>query len=256
MSGSDRPVVNLCRLPIAPLTREQVVDHIFAALARDEGGWLVTANLDHLRNHTLNAEIRELYAKADLIVADGMPLLWAARIQKNPLPDRVAGSDLVWLLAERAADAGRSIYLLGGDPGVAERSGQVLQERYQGLRIAGISNPRVSSYPSDQEIEALRADIAAASPDIVYVALGAPKQERVINALRRSLPSVWMVGVGISLSFITDEIQRAPLWLQNLGLEWCHRMLQEPKRLAVRYLFKDLPFGLWLLAHAWSKRQS
>ncbi len=254
MAQSEWPVVNLCGLPLARLRREQVVDNIFAALARGEGGWLVTANLDHLRNHTLNTEIRDLYAGADLIVADGMPLLWAAQIQKHPLPDRIAGSDLVWLLAERSAREGRSIYLLGGDSGVAERAGQVLQEHYPELKIAGFSNPRVSNHPSIQELDALRRDIEAASPSIVYVALGAPKQERVINELRSSLPSVWMVGVGISLSFVSRQVPRAPLWLQKLGLEWCHRMLQEPRRLAGRYLLKDLPFGIWLLAHSWSKR--
>ncbi len=209
MAQLDWPNVKLCGLPLAQLNREQVVDYIFAALDRGEGGWLVTANLDHLRNYTRSTEIRDLYAGADLIVADGMPLLWAARIQKRPLPDRVAGSDLVWLLAERSAREGHSIYLLGGDPGVAERACQVLRENYPTLKIAGFSDPRVSNHPSVQELERLRRDIEAASPSIVYVALGAPKQERVINELRGFMPSVWMIGVGISLSFVSGEIGRA-----------------------------------------------
>jgi N-acetylglucosaminyldiphosphoundecaprenol N-acetyl-beta-D-mannosaminyltransferase len=226
MTKSFWPIVELCGLPLAQLDREQVIDAVFAALARGEGGWLLTANVDHLRNYALNQDIRDLYAGADMIVADGMPLLWAARLQGRSLPERVAGSDLVWSLAERSAKEGRSIYLL-----------------------------HVSSHPSPEDLAGIRRDIEAASPDIVYVALGAPKQERVINLLRGVLPTVWMIGVGISLSFISGEVRRAPVWLQRLGLEWCHRMAQEPGRLAARYLVKDLPFGVWLLAHAWTRRQ-
>lgn len=242
-------------MPFVRLDREQVVDVVFAGLSRGGGGWLLTANLDHLRNYTLNEEIRELYAGADLIVADGVPLLWLASLQGECLPDRVAGSDLVWLLAERSAKEGRSIYLLGGNEGAAEGACQVLRARYPDLKVAGFSNPRVSSHPSLEDLEDIRKDIEAANPDIVYVALGAPKQERVINLLRGVLPSVWMIGVGISLSFISGEIRRAPAWLQRSGFEWCHRMIQEPGRLTGRYLVKDLPFGLWLLSRAWSNRQ-
>jgi N-acetylglucosaminyldiphosphoundecaprenol N-acetyl-beta-D-mannosaminyltransferase len=255
MTKSFWPIVELCGLPLAQLDREQVIDAVFAALARGEGGWLLTANLDHLRNYALNQDIRDLYAGADMIVADGMPLLWAARLQGRSLPERVAGSDLVWSLAERSAKEGRSIYLLGGNAGAAEGACRILQDRYPGLKVAGYSNPHVSSHPSPEDLASIRRDIEAANPDIVYVALGAPKQERVINLLRGVLPTVWMIGVGISLSFISGEVRRAPVWLQRLGLEWCHRMAQEPGRLAARYLVKDLPFGVWLLAHAWTRRQ-
>lgn len=255
MVAAGLPTTELCGLPFARLDRQQVIDVVFTKLSRGDGGWLLTANLDHLRNYALNKDIRELYAQADLIVADGMPLLWAARLQGQNLPDRIAGADLVWLLAKRSAKEGRSIYLLGGNEGTAKRACQVLQARYPGLRIAGFSNPRVSSHSSLEDLDEIRKDIETVDPDIVYVALGAPKQERVISLLRGVLPSVWMIGVGISLSFVSGEIRRAPIWLQRSGFEWCHRMFQEPRRLAVRYLIKDLPFGLWLMAYVWSNRQ-
>ena len=110
------PIVELQGLRLASLTREQVAAHVMRARGEGRGGWIVTANVDHLLRHTSSAEIAALNGQADLIVADGMPLLWAARLQGTPLPGRVAGSDLVWTLADSAAAHGLSLYLLGGAP--------------------------------------------------------------------------------------------------------------------------------------------
>jgi N-acetylglucosaminyldiphosphoundecaprenol N-acetyl-beta-D-mannosaminyltransferase len=237
------------------LSRGQVVDHVFECLSRGVGGWLITMNVDHLHRYVSDAKIRTLCSGADIVVADGVPLLWACRLKQTPLPDRVAGSDLVWLLAERAARHGRSLFLLGGGPGVAEAAGRRLVERWPELRIAGTVSPWVSTIPEENEIAELRALLEAAKPDLVYVALGAPKQEFLIAALRESLPSTWWLGVGISLSFIAEDVPRAPRWMQRTGLEWLHRLLHEPRRLARRYLVNDLPFTLRLLVRAWRARR-
>ena len=141
------PTVNLLGVSLAKLTRGAVVNHIFDALARGAGGWVVTPNVDHLRRHLSEQDGECLFASADLTVADGVPLLWAARLQGTPLPDRVAGSDLVWLLAERASRDGRSVYLMGGERGVAEVAARRFTERWPNLRIAGISRPLVSAQP-------------------------------------------------------------------------------------------------------------
>lgn len=241
-------------LALADVDRRETVDLVFDALAAGRGGWIATPNLDHVRRCATEPEVRALVARADLIVADGMPLLWAARLQGTPLRERVAGSDLVWLLAERAAREGRALYLLGGNPGAAEGARDRLVERWPELRIAGLSSPRVSELPTASEVDALATELERARPDLVYVAFGAPKQERVIEALRPRLPAAWWIGVGVSLSFISGEIRRAPRWMQRLGLEWVHRLAQEPGRLARRYLVHDLPFALRLLVHAARRR--
>ncbi|HTY16087.1 MAG TPA: WecB/TagA/CpsF family glycosyltransferase, partial [Myxococcota bacterium] len=100
-----------------------------------------------------------------------------------------------------------------------------------------------------------RGELQRAKPDLVYVALGAPKQERVIAALRPALPGAWWIGVGIGLGFVAGNPKRAPVWMQGLGLEWFHRLLQEPRRLLRRYFLEDLPFTFRLLVHAWRVRR-
>lgn len=251
---NSMPEVDLLGLRLAAVTRDELADHVFARLNESRGGWIVTANIDHLQRHVSDPEIARMNDGADLVVADGMPLLWAARAQGTPLPDRVAGSDLVWLLAEHAAREGRSIFLLGGNPGVAEVAAEAFRERAPGLLVAGVMSPRVSMPPAADEIDSIRMELTAARPDIVYVALGAPKQEHLIDMLRADFPDVWWVGVGISLSFAAGDVKRAPVWIQKLGLEWVHRMLQEPRRLASRYLLNNLPFTLRLLARSVRRR--
>lgn len=235
------------------LSETALVEHVMASLSRSAGGWVITANLDHMLHRRVPANTA-LYDQADLVVADGMPLLWAAKLQGTPLPGRVAGSNLVWSITARAADHGRSVYLLGGAPGAASRAARRFLDTFPGLRIAGVSSPRVSATPTDAELASIRKDLQAAAPDIVYVALGAPKQERLIAALRTSLPSAWWLGIGVGLSFVGGDVKRAPVWLQRVGLEWLHRLVQEPRRLARRYLWHDLPFAVGLLARSAMRR--
>ena len=113
----------------------------------------------------------------------------------------------------------------------------------------------VSSQPTFEEVAALRCELQTAKPDLVYVALGSPKQERVISSLRSFFPGTWWIGVGISLSFITGDMRRAPLWMQRSGLEWAFRLLQEPRRLMRRYLLQNLPFVLGLFIHSLRSRR-
>ena len=218
------------------------------------GGVLLTVNLDHMRRFGIDSEYRELNEAADLRVADGMPLIWASRAQRTPLPERVAGSNLVWSLTEAAAENDLSVYLLGGEGDSAAESAAIFRERYPGIRIAGHSSPRVGLPPSEEDLDHLAEELGASAPDLVYVALGSPKQDFVIEGLRDRLPDTWWVGVGISFSFVSGEVQRAPRWMQAAGLEWVHRLGQEPVRLARRYLLEGIPFSLRLLAASWARR--
>lgn len=229
-------------LRLASATPSAVVEAVFGALRAGRGGTLVTPNLDILQLATQGAETAALFNGATLSVADGVPLLWLARIAGNPLPGRVAGSDLVWLLAERAAQEGRTLFLLGGDDGVALAAKRRLEQRFPRLRILGCAAPRVSLPPTPEQLGELRAAFRPTEPDLVYCAFGSPKQERLAAELAAEFPRTWFLGCGASLSFVAGHRSRAPRWLQRLGLEWLYRLFEEPGRLARRYLLRNLPF--------------
>jgi N-acetylglucosaminyldiphosphoundecaprenol N-acetyl-beta-D-mannosaminyltransferase len=241
-------------MPLARVDENGLLDHMFGEIAAGRGGWLITANLDFLRRYAKDPAMRELYGSADLTVADGMPLVWASALLGNPLPERVAGSALIYRFADYAAREHRSLYLLGGDPGAGEAAAHVLHERAPGLRIAGHLAPRFSPFPTAVELETTCAALEQAKPDLLLVGLGSPKQERLIRALRPRFPAMWMVGVGISFSFVAGHVERAPPWMRKSGLEWVHRFAQEPRRLARRYLLEDLPFAAELFARVlWAR---
>ena len=242
--------IDLMGVAIAPITEAELVTSIDRSLDKGVGGWVVTANLDILRQAVGQSEIAELIGRASTIVADGMPLVWAAKMSKQPLPERVAGSNLIFSVSEAAGSGERSVFFLGGDDGVAEKAGSILAEKYPGLKIAGHYCPPFGFEKDEAEMDRIGTLLLEANPDIVYVALGFPKQERLIQSMREACPNAWWLGIGISFSFVAGEVQRAPVWIQNLGLEWVHRMVQEPRRLFKRYVLHDIPFALRMFAWA------
>lgn len=232
----------------------ECVDHILQELSERRGGWVVTVNVDILRRFARSRDFAELCSTATVQVADGMPLVWASRMQGTPLPERVTGSNLIWSVSRGAATNARSLFLLGGSPGTAEEAAAILTEKFPGLRIAGTHCPPMGFEKNPEALAEIKKQLLAAQPDIVYVALGSPKQEVLIASLRKELPATWWLGVGISFSFVSGQVKRAPKWVQSCGMEWMHRMVQEPKRLARRYLVDDLPFVFSLFGHAGGRR--
>lgn len=252
--AGEAAFVELAGLRIARVSGADLLDRIFRDLARSRGGWLITANVDFLQRAARSPDVRALYSRADLILADGAPLLWAASLRGHPLPERVAGSDLVWTLAERAAREGRSLYLLGGAGEAASNAAERLRSRFPTLRIAGHSNPWLSLPPSPEEIEPIRRELSRVRPDLLFAGFGSPKQEYLLESLKDDLPATWMLGCGISLSFLAGDVPRAPRWMRRVGLEWVHRMMHEPRRLARRYIGGNLPFALGLLLKSSRRR--
>jgi N-acetylglucosaminyldiphosphoundecaprenol N-acetyl-beta-D-mannosaminyltransferase len=228
------------------VTETGTVGLVMAGLRAGVGGWVVTHNLDHLRLLRRDPDFLAACRQSTLRVADGMPLIWASRLAGTPLPQRVAGSNLISSLSAAAAREGRSIFLLGGNPGAAEGAAAVLQGRHPDLRCAGTLCPPMGFERDSQQMAHIRQIIAEARPDIVYVALSAPRQEKIIAMLRDAAPQAWWMGVGISFSFLCGQVQRAPRWVQKVGLEWLHRLCQEPRKLGRRYLLQGIPFAVEL----------
>ncbi|MBB5871596.1 N-acetylglucosaminyldiphosphoundecaprenol N-acetyl-beta-D-mannosaminyltransferase [Allocatelliglobosispora scoriae] len=264
------------------MTEEEVAAYVVDALAKGEGGRIITPNVDILRLADSSAEVGAFIDDATLVVADGMPLVWASRLAGNPLPERVAGSNLIWTISQALGEAGHSIYLLGGAPvpteadedddwllmaavvGVdagkpepvdgAALAAAELAAGCAGLRIAGYAAPPFG-FDEDPDVYAeTLTEIVEARPDFVFVGIGFPRQERVISDLRGVLPHAWFLGCGAAIGFVAGEQRRAPTWMQRSGLEWAHRLAQEPRRLASRYLRHDAPYAMKLLAGAALRR--
>jgi N-acetylglucosaminyldiphosphoundecaprenol N-acetyl-beta-D-mannosaminyltransferase len=253
-STAEHPRIRLMGLEINAITEPEAIATILRALAEGRGGAVVTPNLDHVRNVSKRPELAGLFRRADLVVADGMPLVWASRLQGTPLPARVPGSDLVWSLTAEAALRDKSVFLLGGAPGACDAAEERLRTLYPGAKFAGTWCPPLGFEYDAREIDLVRRRLRDANPDIVYVALGFPKQERLIAYLRSEFPSTWFLGIGFSLSFVAGQAKRAPAWMIRLGLEWVHRMVQDPRRLVKRYLVQDMPFASRLFASAlWAR---
>ena len=206
-------------------------------LASGTGGALFTPNVDHIVTAESHAGLRDAYAAADLSVADGQWVVWASRLLGTPLPEKISGSDLLLPLARAAGQKGRSIFLLGGAPGIAEEAARRLEK--EGALICGLESPRIDlAEPQD----ALVARIAGARPSLVLVALGCPKQELWIHRHRARLRPAVLVGIGATLDFLAGRVRRAPPWVSRTGLEWAFRLALEPRRLARRYLVNDPKF--------------
>ncbi len=205
---------------------------------------IVTVNLDFLRLSKLDRSFRDIVNDSAMVVADGMPLVWASRRTGSPLPGRIAGVDLAVECARLAADHGYRMFLLGAAPGVAAAAADVLRSQFPGLAVAGTHAP--SALDDEADAETIRI-IKAASPDILLVAFGAPKQEKWISKYKDVLQVPVLMGVGGSFDILSGRVNRAPGWMQQSGMEWFFRFLEEPGRLWRRYFLNDLPTFVQLM---------
>jgi N-acetylglucosaminyldiphosphoundecaprenol N-acetyl-beta-D-mannosaminyltransferase len=235
------PQVRIGRLWIDAVTFQQTLDAIEALVEAGQGGAVYTPNVDHVITAESNGDFRRAYRAADLVLADGAPIVWASRVLGTPLPAKVSGSDLILPLARLAGQRQWRVYLLGGEPGVAALAAERLRSRYR-VNIVGIDDAIVRLDAGELERRTIADRITDAKTELLFVALGAPKQELWINQVRDSLGPVVAIGVGASLDFVAGKVRRAPRWMSSVGLEWVFRLAQEPRRLWRRYLLRGPRF--------------
>lgn len=234
--------VRIGAVPIDAVTFDGALDAIEALVRDKRGGTVFTPNVDHVVIADEDERFRAAYAQVSLSLADGMPVLWASRLLKRPLPEKVSGSDLILPLTRRAAERGWRVHLLGGGDGVAERVKVRLERDIAGINIVGTSSPRVNV---DAPLDMAAVDaVRATKPDLVFVAFGAPKQEIWSEQARAALSPAVLIGVGGSFDFLVGEQKRAPEWMSRSGLEWLYRLGSDPKRLWRRYLLRDPKFAV------------
>ena len=221
-------------LPFAPMTLSETVNAVSALVESRRPSFFITANTHYAMLTKKHPDLHAVNTRAAFLVADGAPLVWASRWQGMPLPERVAGSDLIFDLCARAAERKYRVFLLGGATGIAEEAARRLCRRYPKLHIVGIESPPFRA-PTAEEHAVLVARIRATRPDILFVAFGQPKGEFWIADHLQALGVPVCVQVGASLDFVAGQVRRAPRVLQRLGLEWAYRMWREPRRLGPRY---------------------
>lgn len=221
-------------VPFDAVTLEGALDVISDLIVRGEPSYVITANLNYVMLHHRQREMQSITGDADLILADGQPIVWRSKLSTDPLPERVAGSELIYRLAERASREGWGIYFLGGQPGVAATCAERLASQYPGLRIAGVESPPFRPL-SVQEQSDQEARIRRSGAKLLLVAFGQPKGECWIHQHYKRLGVPVCIQLGASFDFIAGTAKRAPSVWQRCGLEWAYRMLCDPRRLIPRY---------------------
>ncbi len=203
--------------------------------------YVVTPNVDHAVLLNEDPGFRKAYSGAALILADGHPIIWASRLLRQPLPERVPGSELVPRLFDsfnnqpKSADRPLRVFLLGAAEGVAVRAAANMKKQWPNIETCGVYSPPMGFEKSEEESNFILGRIALCRPDVVVVGLGAPKQELWVHRYCDQINARAALCVGATIDFLAGEKKRAPVWMQKTGIEWLHRMCSEPGRLVKRY---------------------
>ena len=231
------------------LTMEETLQKVDGFIASGLPHQHVVVNVDKLVKASRDPELRRVINDCALINVDGMPVVWAARLLGKPLKERVAGVDLFEALMQRAARQGWRVFLLGAGEEVVAAVKLAYERKYRGLAVAGYRN----GYWRAEEEAAVVAQIAAARPDILFVAISSPKKEQFLGRYQAQLRIPFAMGVGGTFDVAAGRVKRAPLWMQQAGLEWFYRFLQEPRRMFRRYFIEDMAF-IWLFLKEAARR--
>ncbi len=241
--------VNLLGVPFDNLAFNETLDHIEEMISSRQPHYVATANVDFVVRARRDPRFRRALLGSHLILCDGTPLIWTSRIFGTPLPERVAGSDLVPELVKLAAQKNYRLFFLGTTPEACAQAAANVRKQFPEIVVDYFSPPFRPLHEMDNDEIAKR--IRAAQPDIVFVAFGSPKAEKWMSANYRSLGVPVMIGVGATIDFLAGHVKRAPVWMRRGGLEWIFRLLQEPRRLFKRYMIDLWHFGIALLVELW-----
>jgi N-acetylglucosaminyldiphosphoundecaprenol N-acetyl-beta-D-mannosaminyltransferase len=231
---------NILGCAIDRLDLDETVARCDMLIRSRAGAQHVVVNAAKLVALRKDPRLRDVVARCSLVSADGQSVVWASRLLGDPLPERVAGIDLMEQLLALAETRGYRIFILGARADVLDRAVSRLGKRYPRLKIAGYRD----GWFVDDDSEVVCAEIRAAEPDILLVAMSSPRKEFWLDRYGRELGVPFMMGVGGSIDVIAGATRRAPRWMQQVGLEWLFRLLQEPRRLWRRYLVTNSQFAL------------
>lgn len=241
----DEPVL-VWGVPFVPWTLARTIDEVGALVEAGRPQYFMTVNLHTAMLAAEDPALRAAVDGAAFILADGMPLVWASRLRRHRLPERVTGADLFPLVCERAAQKGYRVFFLGGPEGVGAAAAEKLCARFPGLQVVGVESPPYRPTTAEEHAELLER-IRAARPHLLFVAFGQPKGEYWVHQNAPALEGTVCVQIGAALDFAAGRISRAPRWMQRTGLEWAYRLSREPRRLFTRYA-RNAAFVIRMLA--------
>jgi len=232
--ASSQSRVSAPDLRVNLANRQQALDAIATRAEAGQGYTLFTANLDHLVKLGADRRFREAYHRADLVTADGWPIVWRMKQDGHDL-QRTTGADLLEPVCRQAAEQGLPVYFVGPGAESQALALETLSQRLPGLKIAGREAPRFADRLSDEAADEMAARIAATGARLCIVSLGAPKQELLADMLHTRCPGIGFLCFGAALDFVSGHAARAPVWMQRSGLEWGWRLASSPQRMAARY---------------------
>lgn len=227
--------IKFLNIYIDNLTMDEAIDEIDTLIQKRCCAYVVTPNLDHIVILENDKEFVEVYHNANLIVADGKPLIWISKYLKEPIKEKISGSDLFPQICKLAANKGYSVFILGAATGIADKAAENLIRKNPGLKIVGTYSPIFGFEKSEEELGRIKKNIIKANPDILAVSLGSPKGEKFIYKHLREYNIPLSISIGATIDFEAGNIKRAPKWMSDHGLEWLFRITQDPKRLFKRY---------------------
>ncbi len=228
------------------ISMQETLDKVEDFIRSKTNKFIVTPNVDHIIRLRKDAKFRKCYKSSSLILADGMPILWAASFLGMPLKEKVSGSDLFFKLCELSARKGYKLFFLGGREGASKKSAEVMSKKFPSLRVVGFYCPPFGFENDTKETSRILEAIKKVSPDILFIGVGSPKQEKWIYDHKEEYNVPVSIGVGAAFDFASGVVRRSPIWMQKIGLEWLWRLMMEPKRLWKRYLIDD-PVFFWLV---------
>lgn len=215
----------------------QAIEHMITSGDRS---YVVAINVDVVMKIEKDAYLKQITDCADMVLVDGMPIVWIAKWYKNKLKAKISGSDLVPSLCKRAAKKGYSIFIIGGGAGIAEKAKSNLEKDMPGINIVGTYAPPIGFEKDEIELDKINQMISGAHPDLIIACFGCPKQEKWVYENYQKYDAKVSICAGATVDFLAGNVNRAPQWMSDHGLEWFYRFTQEPKRMFKRYFVDDI----------------
>lgn len=225
---------------VSNITMNEALDDIEKMIRSKKKSYVVAVNVDVIMKIEQDEELKTITNEADMVLTDGKPLIWISKLKKAPIKEKISGSDLVPKLCELSDKKGYTIFILGGKDGIAEQAKKKLESQYENIRIVGVYSPKFGFENDKKELTKINSMINKKKPDLLFVCLGCPKQEKWIYNHINEYDAKVSICAGATVDFLAGNMKRAPKWMSNCGLEWFYRFLQEPKRLFKRYFIDDI----------------